>query len=228
MSRPQTLTQSLPGLWRITRYFWPQLRKHRALIAGSMTALFAEVGLRLLEPWPVKFVFDRVIGTSRSARAWALPGLERLSPMALIALAALAAAGISGLRGLAAYWNTIGFAKLGNRVLTQVRSQLYRHVQYLSLSFHTKARTGDLVVRVIGDVGMLQDVAVTALLPLLGRLLILVGMVAVMFWLNWTLTLIALAVFPPFWLRNVKLMQRIGQVARRQRQREGAMAATAA
>ena len=228
MSRPQTLSKSLPGLWRITKYFWPQLRKHRALILGAMTALFAEVGLRLLEPWPVKFVFDRVIGTSRGARAWGVPALANFSPTALIALAALGAAAISGVRALAAYWNTIGFAKLGNRVLTQVRSQLYRHVQYLSLSFHTKAKTGDLVVRVIGDVGMLQDVAVTALLPLLGRLLILVGMLVVMFSLNWQLALIALAVFPPFWFRNVRLMQRIRQVARRQRQREGAMAATAA
>jgi len=228
MSRPQTLSKSLPGLWRITKYFWPQLRKHRALILVSMTALFVEVGLRLLEPWPVKFVFDRVIGTSRSARAWGKPALETFSPTALIALTALAAALITGVRALAAYWNTIGFAKLGNRVLTQVRSQLYRHIQYLSLSFHTKAKTGDLVVRVIGDVGMLQDVAVTALLPLLGRLLILVGMLAVMFWLNWQLALIALAVFPPFWFRNVRLIERIRQVARRQRQREGAMAATAA
>ncbi len=228
MSRPQTLSKSLPGLWRITKYFWPQLRKHRPLILGAMTALFAEVGLRLLEPWPVKFVFDRVIGTSRGARAWGIPALANFSPTALIALAALGAASISGARALAAYWNNIGFAKLGNRVLTQVRSQLYRHVQYLSLSFHTKAKTGDLVVRVIGDVSMLQDVAVTALLPLLGRLLILVGMLAIMFSLNWQLALIALAVFPPFWLRNVRLMQRIRQVARRQRQREGAMAATAA
>src|SRR6266571_2685632 len=228
MSRPQTLTKSLPGLWRIGQYFWPQVRKHRGLVLGSMLALFAEIGLRLLEPWPVKFVFDRVIATSRGARAWGVPALANFSPTALIALAALGAAAISGVRALAAYWNTIGFAKLGNRVLTQVRSQLYRHVQYLSLSFHTKAKTGDLVVRVIGDVGMLQDVAVTALLPLLGRLLILVGMLVVMFSLNWQLALIALAVFPPFWLRNVRLIQRIRDVARRQRQREGAMAATAA
>src|SRR5437867_12693289 len=111
MSRPQTLTKSLPGLWRIGQYFWPQLRKHRALVFGSMLALFAEIGLRLLEPWPVKFVFDRVIATSRGSRAWAWPALALLSPMSLIALAALGAAGISGLRALAAYGNTIGFAK---------------------------------------------------------------------------------------------------------------------
>src|SRR5205807_3315105 len=97
------------------------------------------------------------------------------------------------------------FAKIGNRVLAQVRLQLYRHIQYLSLSFHTKARTGDLVVRVISDVGLLQDVVVTAVLPMLAKSLILAGMLGLMFWLNWRLTLLALAIFPLFWLRTLSL-----------------------
>jgi ATP-binding cassette subfamily B protein len=146
----------------------------------------------------------------------------------VILLAALSVIVITGLRALAAYWNTIGFAKLGNRVLTKVRTQLYRHIQYLSLSFHTKAQTGDLVVRVISDVGMLQDVVVTAFLPMIAKLLIFTAMVAVMFWLDWQLALLALAVFPLFSLRSIHLGRRIREVARKQRKREGAMAATAA
>ena len=78
MSRTAPIQQNLPGLWRILSYFWPQVRKHRALIAGSLTALFAEVGLRLLEPWPLKFLFDNVIGTSRGRHAWIPPDLEAL------------------------------------------------------------------------------------------------------------------------------------------------------
>jgi len=54
-----------------------------------------------------------------------------------------------------------------------------RHVQYLSLSFHTRAKTGDLVVRVISDVGMLQEVAVTALIPTVAKALIVAGMIGV-------------------------------------------------
>lgn len=209
-------------------HFWPQVRKHRGLMFGSLLALFFEVGLRLLEPWPLKFVFDRVIG-ARKGRVWSgVPWIDSLSPMELITLAALGVILITGLRALASYWNVIGFAKLGNRVLTQVRAQLYRHVQYLSLSFHTQARTGDLVVRVIADVGMLQDVVVTAFLPMIGKALILVGMVAVMLWMNLQLGLIALAAFPLFWLRTVKLGRRIREVARKQRRREGVMAATVA
>jgi ATP-binding cassette subfamily B protein len=131
-------------------------------------------------------------------------------------------------RAIAAYWETIGFAKLGNRALTKVRNQLYRHVQYLSLSFHTQAKTGDLVVRLIGDVGMLQEVAVTALLPMLAKILVVAGMIGLMFWMNWMLAVIAVAVFPLFWLRTITLSEKMRDVAQKQRKQEGAMAASIA
>jgi ATP-binding cassette subfamily B protein len=221
------LTQNLPGLWRISKYFWPHVQKYRGLIAVSMVALFAEVGLRLLEPWPLKFVFDRVIHVGQPKRQWLLPTFDALEPMTLTALAAVAIVVITGLRALASYWQTIGFAKIGNRVLRKVRDQFYRHVQYLSLSFHTRAKTGDLVMRVITDVGMLQDVAVTALLPLIAKALVVAGMIGLMFALNWQLALLSIAVLPLFWLRSVTLTRRIREVAQKQRRQEGAMAATA-
>src|SRR5437879_1120323 len=201
MARSENIEKKLPSLWRILSHFWPEIRKHRLLIIGSWTALLAEVGLRLLEPWPLKVVFDTLFAKER--RLYRVSLFDIFDPVTLLTMAAVALIVITALRALAAYWNTIGFAKLGNRVLTQVRTQLYRHIQYLSLSFHTTARTGDLVVRVISDVGMLQDVVVTAFLPMLAKLFILAGMVALMFWLNWQLALLALAVFPLFWLRTV-------------------------
>src|ERR1051326_980930 len=194
----RALHKTLPGLWRIVRYFWPHIRQYRSLLAGSFVALLAEVGLRLLEPWPLKFVFDHIIGQRRAPKKPLPDFLLGWDPIALITLAAVTIVVITCLRALASYWETIGFAKLGNRALSKVRNQLYRHLQYLSLSFHTEARTGDLVVRLIGDVGMLQDVAVTALLPLLAKVLIVTGMVSLMFCMNWQLGVIAIAVFPLF------------------------------
>ena len=226
MPPPDASTDKLPGLGRISRYFWPHVRQYRGLIVGSMVALFAEVGLRLLEPWPLKFVFDRILHT-RSSRPSQLPSLDQIDSMTLLAMAAIAVVVITGLRALAAFWQTIGFAKIGTRVLRKVREQLFRHVQYLSLSFHTSARTGDLVMRVINDVGMLQDVAVTALLPLVAKTLVVAGMAALMFAMNWKLALLALSVLPLFWLRTVTLTRQISEVARKQRRQEGAMAATA-
>ncbi len=228
MPDPKTLPESLPGLWRITRYFWPHIRQYRGLIFLSFFALTAEVGLRLLEPWPLKFVFDYIIGQRRTPKKPLPDFLTGIDSVTLLTIAALAVIVFTCLRAVASYWETIGFAKLGNRSLTKVRNQLYRHIQYLSLSFHTRARTGDLVVRLIGDVGMLQDVAVTALLPMLARTLIVAGMISLMFWMNWMLAVIAVAVFPLFWLRTVSLGKRIREVAQRQRRQEGAMAASVA
>ena len=228
MSQPKTLQKSLPSLWRITRYFWPHIRQFRGLIAGSMLALCAEVGLRLLEPWPLKWVFDHIIGRKQNPKQPLPTWLEGYEPIALLTAAAIAIVLITSLRALASYWETIGFAKLGNRALSKVRNQLYRHVQYLSLSFHTRAKTGDLVVRLIGDVGMLQDVAVTALLPMLAKLLIVIGMITLMFFMHWQLGLVAVSVFPLFWLRTLSLGDRIREVAKKQRQQEGQMAASVA
>ena len=227
MSQPRSIKESLPGILRVLRYFWPQTRKHRWLIAGSWLALLAEVGFRLLEPWPLKVVFDRVINKMHGAHGYRVSFFDIFDPVTLLAIMAGLTVALTALRALAGYWTTVGFAKIGNRVLAQVRLQLYRHIQYLSLSFHTKARTGDLVVRVISDVGLLQDVVVTAVLPMLAKSLILAGMLGLMFWLNWKLTLVALAVFPLFWLRTVTVGRKINEVSRLQRKREGAMAATA-
>ncbi|MEY4385217.1 MAG: hypothetical protein RLY20_500 [Verrucomicrobiota bacterium] len=228
MAKPQSLTKSVPGLWRITKYFWPHIRQYRGLIATSFLALVAEVALRLLEPWPLKFVFDHIIGQRNKPRTPLPDFLAGLDPMTLLTIAAVAVLVITCLRSVAAYWETIGFAKLGNKALTKVRNQLYRHVQYLSLSFHTQAKTGDLVVRLVSDVGMLQDVAITALLPMIAKFLIVGGMIGLMFWMNWMLGVIAVAVFPLFWLRTITLSKRIREVAQKQRKQEGAMAASIA
>jgi ATP-binding cassette subfamily B protein len=228
MARPKTIRQSLPGLWHITRYFWPQLRQYKLLLAGSFTALFAEVIFRLLEPWPLKFVFDRLIPTAKLPTP--LPGLrwlESLPTAQLLIAAAVLLVIVTTFRAIAAYNSVVGFAKVGTRVLTKLRARLYRHVQYLSLSFHSRARTGDLVLRVVQDVGMLQDVAVRAFLPLFGKVVLLVAMTALMFVLNWRLALVSLSVLPLFWLRTLRLTRRIQEVSREQREQQGAMAATA-
>ena len=228
MGRPLTLRDSLPGLGRLTRRFWPYLGRERPVIVASLLALYVEIGLRLLEPWPLKVVLDRVVATARGRAFHRLPILDAVDPGTVLALSALAVIVFAGLRALAAYYNTVGFALVGNRVLTAVRSELYGHLQRLSLSFHTGARSGDLIVRVTSDVGLLQDVAVTALLPLFANALTLVGMAAVMIWLNAPLTLLALATGPLFWVFTTRRSRRIRETARRQRQQEGAMAATAA
>jgi ATP-binding cassette, subfamily B, bacterial len=222
-----TLHEKLPGLRRIFAYLWPYVRKHRLLLAGSLAALVFQAVFQALEPWPLKYVFDALAHTRRAGRLPDIPGLHDLSRARLIAFAAVAILTLAGLRVLADYSSAIGFAILGNRVLTRVRGELYRHLQRLPLAFHTQSRSGELVLRVIADVNQFKGAVIDAALPLAARLLILVLMVGVMFWLNWKLTLIVLAMLPLFGLFTLRLTRRVQQSARAQRRRDGAMAATA-
>ncbi len=227
MAKPDPFVKKLPGLRRIHRHFWPEVRKHRLLVVGSWTALMLEVGFRLLEPWPLKVVFDRVINKMHGAHGYRVTLFDIFQPLTLLAMMAALMVALTALRALAGYWTTVGFAKIGNRVMVQLRAQLYRQLQFLSLSYHAKARAGDLVVRIIGDAALLQDVVVTAILPILAKSLIFAGMISLMFWMNWKLALVALSVFPLFWLRTTMVGRKINEAARLQRKREGAMAATA-
>lgn len=220
MARPTALRRSLPGLARFSGAFWPYIRPHWLAILGAMGAILAQVALRLLEPWPLGLIFDRIIDPPAGG------GFDQPTVW-LTGLAALVVV-IAGLRALATYASTIIIAVVGNRVLTTIRAALYNHLQRLSLSYHDRARTGDLTVRIISDIGMMKDVTVTAVVPLITNTLILVGMIGVTMWLHWKLALLAMSILPLFMLRSVRLSRKIGEVSRKQRQREGAVASTAA
>ena len=195
-------------------------------MTGSMLAIVAEVFLRLVEPWMLALVLDYVVMPSQGG-AKQLPIISSMEPLTLLVWASVGLVVAVGLRALAVYASKVGFALIGNRVLTEVRGDLYRHLHSLSMSYHNKARKGDLTVRVISDIGLLKDVVVTAMLPLLGNALVLVGMVAVLFLLNWQLALLALVTLPLFWLSTVSLTEKIHKVSGDQRRREGSMASSA-
>ena len=223
MARQQTLREAAPGLLRTLRRFRSYIRDERRLLAGGGVALLLEVAMRLLEPWPLKYVLDAVI-----AAEGAEIGVEQ--PAGLSTVLMLATGGlviVVALRALAAYLMTISLALAGNRILTRVRTEVYAHLHSLSMSFHDLSRTGDLVTRVTGDVGRLQEATVTAALPLAGNLVTLFGMLVVISILDWQLALLVLLVFPVFLVTSLRLTRRISTVSRSQRQAEGALASLA-
>ena len=205
--------------------FRPEIRAERALLIGAFAALIGQTLLRLLEPWPLGIVIDHVLGAGSEDASSLFAGIDRTQ---LLFAAAITVFAVAVLRAITGYAGTIGFALVGNRILTTARSRLFRHLQSLSLAFHNRTRGGDVVVRVISDVGTVRDVTITALLPLFANGLVLAGMLAVMFWLDWQLTLIALSTVPLFWLSMVRLGRRIQNVSRKQRRQEGHLASTAA
>ena len=219
--KPSNLREALPGLRRLAPHLRPHLVAERKLLVWGIVCLFAEVAFRLLEPWPLKFVVDAVVSGDGGASGLAL------SLPVLLVVSCSAVVLFSLLRAGASYLMTVLFALAGNRMLTRVRSDVYAHLQKLPMGFHDKARTGDLVTRVTSDVGRLKEVSVTAALPLLGNTVTLVGMIAVVAWIDWQLSLVMLLVFPLFFLSSVRMGRRIQKVSRKQRHAEGALASLA-
>lgn len=226
--RPKNIKEALPGLGRIVRKFLPQIRKQKLLIGMSFVALLAETAFRLLEPWPLKLIFDYIIVSGFRTDSIPIPALQGLNPTALLTIFTGAIVAIALLRAASAYISTVGMAIAATRVMTEIRGDLYTHLQRLSLSFHSKIKSGDLITRVTYDVERLREATVTAALPLLTNILTLVGMLGVMFWLNWELATLAVIAFPLFIVSTFRTTKQIQGVARTQRKREGAMAATAA
>ncbi|MEC5179606.1 ABC transporter ATP-binding protein [Arthrobacter sp. CG_A4] len=195
-------------------------------MAGGFLALAADVLLRLLEPWPVKLVIDAV---SRSlGAAIAKPGRPTMDASAeTLLLCGGAIVVISVVRAIANYWSAVSFALVGSRVAADLRARTFRHVQGLSMRHHTRASSGDTVQRLVSDVGRLQEVAVTAGLPLVGNMATLVAMTIVMLWLDPLLALVVFVAAGIFALLSHRSSGPITAAAGKSRKGEGALATTA-
>lgn len=226
--RQTSMRTTLPGLRRVLYRMAPYVRRHRGLVAGGSAALVASVMAKLLEPWPLKFIIDHVVAVGGGPTGSGIAFVDGLPLQTLLLGCALALVAIIAVRAVCEYTAVIAFALAGNRVLTRVRGDLFKHLLALQMSFHSKTKTGDLTMRLISDVGILKETAVTAALPLAVNTLILFGMVTVMLVVNWQLTLIALLPMPLLWLSSLRIGKKIQTVSRKQRSNEGEMAATAA
>lgn len=213
------------GLRRTLRCVRPHLRQHRLRITVGFAALAADVLLRLLEPWPVKLVIDAV--TRSLGASIPKPGLRLESSAETLLLCGGAVVVISLLRAVANYYSAVSFALVGTRVAADLRARTFRHVQGLSMRHHTRASSGDTVQRLVSDVSRLQEVAVTAGLPMLGNMVTLVAMTIVMLWLDPLLALVVFAATGIFAWLSRRSSGPITEAAGRSRKGESALATTA-
>lgn len=209
------------ALGRTLHLVGPDIATQKPLIAGGVIALLFEVAFRVLEPWPLKFVVD-ALSVSLGAN-YQTPSAS----WSLLLWCGLALVLIVALRALSNYLATVAFALVGSRASTLLRARVFTHVQGLHQGFHARNRSADTVQRIVGDVGKLQEVAVSAGLPLLANMLTLAVMLVVMLIIDPVLSLvvvIALIIFP---LVSKGTASKITKASRRTRKAEGQLANTA-
>jgi ATP-binding cassette subfamily B protein/subfamily B ATP-binding cassette protein MsbA len=184
------------------------LRPHRGRFAKGVGLTLGGIALDLLKPVPLALVLDSALGGKPLPSALA-PLLAGVPAPVLVAVSALAIVLITLLRGtftLGANYLTID---VGQRMVGDLRGELFVHLQKLSLKFHYRQQLGDLLFRVMADTYSIQGMVMNGLLPLLSAALTLLGMLAVMLRFDAWMTLCAVSVVPFLYLAIAQLQSRI-------------------
>jgi ATP-binding cassette, subfamily B, bacterial len=214
------------GWLRLARAFRAEIAREQRLMWISAGTVLLGVLFRILEPWPLKFIYNAVFLNHKHGLS--LNFLRGLSPETQVGIFAVSMIVFTGLAATFEYLSTVAMGVAASRILADIRGKLFQHLANLSVSFHGRNRTGDLVTHVTYDVDRMREVIISALLPLLTNVLTLTAMVGVMFWMNWLLGCIVAVAFPLFFFVVSRLTARIKEIARVQRVREGAVASTTA
>ena len=205
------------GLSQMLRPYWPTL-------TIALAAMLLAGGADLLEPWPLKVVFDHVIGSKHPPawlESWTRDDGERVT---LLTLAAIAVASIAVVGAVSSYAEKYLSTTVGKHVAYDLRRMLYRHVQRLSLAFYDQQRTGDMVVRLTSDIDAAEDFISNAVLGIVLDLLTLAGMAAVMVWMDWRFSLVALSIAPLLFAIVYSYTWRIKAAARAVKKKESDLA----
>lgn len=199
------------------------LRPHVGALLLGFIAIAGESAANLLQPWPLKIVLDDVL-RSHASHAWTMKLIHRLvgtDAIAILKFACAAVLAIAVLDAICTYAEKYLTTSVAQWISYDLRLTIYAHIQKLSLSFHDNKRTGDLISRVTDDIEAIQSFIMNGLLGVLINVMTLVGMIAVMFWLNWKFTLIALSVVPILFVIVYSYTRRIKKAAREVRKKEG-------
>jgi len=197
-------------------------RAFKPALAGQKPRMFAALGfamavttLELLRPWPIKWVIDALTGTT-------IP-----SDRQLIVYAALAFAVPAGI-GLANEQLLIVVAKVSRKATVRIRSDVFEHLHRIELNEHKTRHSGDLLMRLMGDVNMVRDLLFPSWITIVTRVSLLIGAVVIFLTVDWRLFLLALIPLPLLSLRVGRTSKKVKHAAGKQRRKEGSIAATAA
>src|SRR5213596_112285 len=168
---------------RVLRYYQPFWGR---TIIGLFLSLVG-IGLNLLKPWPFKIIVDDFLRPTPAARGdW-----RTWVPLLCLALVV-----IQFLWGIINWITNYLFVKIGLQALLKLRTELYSHLQRLSLKFHDARRSADSSFRVAYDSQSIQTIYNKGFTNIFASVIALIGTFVVMMRLDWVLTLLSLAIVP--------------------------------
>jgi ATP-binding cassette, subfamily B, bacterial len=204
-----------------TRLLMDHARRHWTALAGAAGSTVALTLAQLAAPWPLKLAIDELVTGRGTTFELTHDDFSLLAGLAALVL------GIAMVNAAAAFFSDFWLNRSGEQIVHDLRTAVYEHLQRLSLVFHAKRPTGDLVARVTGDVNAVGDLFAQSLGTLASASMILIGMFVVMCWLDPLLALVAFLVAPLLLVTTMHYQRRIKLMARSQRHKEGEIASLA-
>ncbi len=204
------------------------LSGHWGILLIGLAAVGAETGAALLEPWPIKIVLDTVL-RAKPLPQWlerAVASMLGTNAFGVLEFAVGMVLVIAIVGGVGSYVEKLCVTTLGQRVTHDLRCRIYAHAQRLSMSFHDKKRTGDIISTATADVDAIQSAITSGVLDTLYYAMLLIGMSSLMLYLDWRFTLIALSVLPALSIVVYTLTRRIKRTSLDVRGREADLMST--
>ncbi|MCU1617316.1 MAG: transporter related [Frankiales bacterium] len=179
------------GALRVAR---PYVRPQRVRLAVAAGAGVLEIGCQLLAPWPLALAVDHALGHRPLTGPDAV--LRGLTPTALLVSAGAALLAVTLLGGLLDLCTTVASQGAAERIGGAMREAVFRHVLTLSLRWHDRMRTGEIVSRLTTDVGRVLDAVVLTVTSLVPDVVLLGGTTMLLFLVDPVLAWLGLAVVP--------------------------------
>ncbi len=187
-------------------------RPYKLRTALAVLSLLGATAVALAPPYLVGRTVDEVRHGHTSKLGWLV--------------AAFVAAGVLGI--VFTYAQTYFTGWTGERMLADLRRQLFRHLQRLSLGFYERNRAGVIISRLTNDVEALDQLVTDGVTSLVQNTLTLVGTAVILFFLDWRLALATMTVMPAMGFATVWFRKRSGRAYRTVRETLGAVTATLA
>ena len=163
------------------RMLYSHIRPHGGVLLFAGAIMLAVTCLNLLPPYLTKIAVDRFISRGNSS------GLAMVS-LSLIALVACSWAG--------AYWRGYLAGRCGQRIVYAIRDDLLRHILRQPVAFHQRERVGQITSRLTGDIDALSEIVSSSVISLFNDFISVAGVVSVMLFMSWRLTLVTLCAVP--------------------------------
>jgi len=202
---------------------------YRKWLLIIFVAMLIETAMSLAAPWPLKIIIDNVIGHQKLPEwlSWmnAISFHEIKTAQTLAIVAAITLVFVTTIGAIASYMDSYFTESVAQYVANDLRRRLYHHLQRLSLTYYDLHQIGQIMNTITADVSTVQDFVASTLLSLLIDALSIIGMLSLMFYLNWDFALIAVAVTPFLLFFVARIKKTVKKATREVRKDQGNMVA---